>query len=44
MAGPRNIYFTDTSDEHLLVLAKRWGISWSATIARALKQAEGTRE
>lgn len=37
MPTTRNVYLTDETAQTLAVLARRWGLSASATIARALQ-------
>ncbi|KKK71008.1 hypothetical protein LCGC14_2918240 [marine sediment metagenome] len=40
MARTKNIYLTNAAEADLRTLATRWGLSASATIARALAQAD----
>ncbi len=44
MSGNKTIWQTDAAKADLEALKLRWGLSDSATIAKALKQAEGNRE
>ncbi len=44
MPGRMNIWLTDAAKLDLEALAALWELSRSATIAKALRQAEGTRE
>lgn len=40
MARTKNIYLTNAAEADLRTLATLWGLSDSATIARALKESE----
>ncbi len=44
MPGRMNIWLTDAAKVDLEALAALWGLSRSATIAKALKQAEETTD
>lgn len=35
----RNVYMSEDADADLAILQERWGLSMSATIARALREA-----
>ncbi len=39
MPVTRNIYMTDKAEARLLTLSKKWSLSYSATVAKALEQA-----
>ena len=39
MPTTRNIYMTDEAEKQLLKLSAKWGLSLSATVAKALEQA-----
>ena len=39
MARRRDFYMTDEAEADLATLVERWGLSMSATVARALREA-----